>query len=104
MSNRVALPHKATREEVIVYYHPTLELWTPDRGEPVTLNVYGKTATRYGESRWVTGLVDVPEGQLPFMKQKELRSMIASVRIALGEALPNIKINEIMQHVVNYTG
>jgi len=30
--------------------------------------------------------------------------MIASVRIALGETLPNIKINEIMQHVVNYTG
>ena len=104
MSNRVALPHKAAKEEVTVYYHPTLELWTPDRGKPVTLNVYGKTATRYGQSRWVTDLVDVPEGQLPFMKHKELRSLIASVRIALGEALPNIKINEIMQHVVNYTG
>jgi len=104
MSNRVVLPHKATREKVIVYYHPTLELWTPDKGVPVSLNVYGKTGTRCGQSRWVTDLVDVPEGQLPSMKQKELRSMIASVRIALGEAFPNIKINEIMQHVVNYTG
>ena len=104
MSNRVALPHKAAREEVTVYYHPTLELWTPNLGEPVILEVYGKTGTRAGESRWTTDLVDIPEGPLPFMKHKELRSLIASVRIALGETLPNTRINEIMQHVVNYTG
>jgi hypothetical protein len=103
MSNRVMLPHKAVKEEVTIYYHPTLELWTPDIGTPITLCVYGKTARRTGDTRWVTDLVDIPEGQLPFMKQKELRSMIASVRIALGEALPDIKISEIMQHVVNYT-
>ena len=103
MSNRVMLPHKAVKEEVTVYYHPTLELWTPDIGTPITLCVYGKTSMRAGEARWATDLVDVSEGQLPFMKQKELRSMIASVRIALGEVLPDIKISEIMHHVVNYT-
>jgi hypothetical protein len=103
MSNRVILGHKAVKEEITVYYHPTLNLWTPDIGKPVTLRVYGKTAIRAGEASWVTDLVDIPEGQLPFMKQRELRSMIASVRIALGEALPDIKIREIVQHVVNYT-
>jgi hypothetical protein len=103
MSNRIALPYKAVKEEITIYYHPTLELWTPHMGKAVTLGVYGKTAMRAGEARWITDLVDVPEGQLPFMKQKELRSMIASATIALGEALPDIKIREIMQHVVNYT-
>ena len=104
MYSRVALPHQAAKEEVTIYYHPTLGLWTPNHGEPVTLEVYGKTRTRAGESKWTTDLVDIPGGPLPFMKQQELRSMIASVRIALGDTLPNTRINEIKQHVVNYTG
>jgi len=102
MSNRVILSHKAVKEEVTVYYHPTLALWTPDIGKPVTLRVYGKAAIRSEEASWITDLVDVEEGELPFMEQKELRSLIASVKIALGEALPNIKIRRIIQHVVNY--
>ena len=103
MSNRVMLTHKAVKEEVTVYYHPTLNLWTPDIGQPVTLRIYGKAAIRSGEASWTTDLVDIEDGELPFMKQKELRSLIASVRIALGEALSDIKISEIMHHVVNYT-
>jgi hypothetical protein len=102
MSNRIILPHKAAMEEVTVYYHPTLDLWTPNHGEPITLEVYGKTSTRAGQSRWTTDLISVSEGQLPFMKHKALRTLIASVITALCETLPETKINEIMQHVVDY--
>ena len=102
MSNRIELGHKAVKEDITVYYHPTLELWTPNTGEPVTLHVYGSTAMRSGINRWITDLVDVPEGELHFMHQKELRALITSVKVALGETLPEIKINEIMQNVVHY--
>ena len=103
MSNRIILPHKAAKEDVTIYYHPKLELWTPNAGQPVTLHVYGNMSVRAGETRWSTDLVDVPEGELPYMKQKELRALITSVKIALGETLPETKINEIMQHVVHYS-
>ena len=92
------MAHKAVKEDITVYYHPTLEMWTPNTGEPITLHVYGST----GINRWITDLVDVPEGELHFMHQKELRALITSVKVALGEALPEIKINEIMQNVVHY--
>jgi hypothetical protein len=100
--SRIVLPHKAAKEDVTVYYHPMLELWTPNAGQPVTLHVYGSMAVRAGQPRWTTDLVDVPEGELPYMKQKELRALITSVKIALGETLPETRINEIMQHVVHY--
>tara|TARA_R100000306_G_scaffold61593_1_gene64644 strand:+ start:681 stop:995 length:315 start_codon:yes stop_codon:yes gene_type:complete len=103
MSNRIILPHKAAKEDVTIYYHPKLELWTPNAGQPVTLHVYGNMSVRAGETRWSTDLVDVPEGELPFMKQKELRTLITSIKTALNETLPETKINEIMQHVVHYS-
>ena len=102
MSNRIEMAHKAVKEDITVYYHPTLGMWTPNTGEPITLHVYGSTAMRSGINRWITDLVDVTEGELHYMHQKELRALITSVKVALGETLPEIKINEIMQNVVHY--
>ena len=102
MSNRIQLGHKAVKEDIPVYYHPTLELWTPNTGEPVTLHVYGSTAMRSGINRWITDLVDVPEGELHYMYQKELRSLVAALKVALSDTFPEIKINEIVQDVIQY--
>jgi hypothetical protein len=102
MSNRVVLPHKAAKEDITIYYHPTLTLWTPDVGRPLTLEVYGKTGMRSGEQTWATDLIDVREGQIGFMKQRELRTFIASIRASLEETLPDTRIREITQDVINY--
>ena len=97
------MPHKAAKEDITIYYHPTLELWTPDVGRPLTLEVYGKAGVRSGEHTWTTDLIDVPEGEIGFMKQKELRAFIASIRVAMKTTLPDTRIREITQDVVNYT-
>ena len=102
MSNRIELAHKAVKENITVYYHPTIEMWSPHPGHPVTLDVYGSTSVRAGINRWITDLVDVPEGELHYMYQKELRSLVAALKVALSDTFPEIKINEIVQDVIQY--
>ena len=103
MYEKINLPHNATKEEVVVYYHPSLRLWPPNTGEPITLNVYGKLSSpRSGISRWVTDLVDLPEGQLGFMQQKELRTLITSLKSSMGAMMPDTVIKEIRQDIVDY--
>jgi hypothetical protein len=103
MSNKVILPHKASKEDITVYYNPSIKMWTPYPGEPVILEVYGNMSVRAGQNRWVTDLIDIPEGQLRFMKQKELRSLVNSIKTVLGDTFPETKIHEIVQDVVSYS-
>ena len=102
MSERLILPHKAEIEDVTVYYHSGLEMWTPYPGEPITLQVYGNKSVRAGETKWQTDLIDCEVGQLRFMRRHERRALVASVKTALQDALPETKIAEIVQDVINY--
>ena len=102
MSERLILPHKAEIEDVTVYYHPGLEMWTPYPGAPITLQVYGRKSVRAGETKWQTDLIDCEAGQLRFMKRHERRALVASVKTALQDVMPETKIAEIIQDVINY--
>ena len=98
------LTGQTERWRVQVYRHPRVKLWTPDQGEPVTVEIFGhKTKPRRNQQvEWTTELVSwITPDMLAenALTTKEYTSLLASIEAVLSSnlAVPvqNIPIHKV---------